>query len=229
MPRPPNPSLLSWTREIQSPAGISLERVHDKLRRNVRIDHDVHVVRAHLRREQTPPFVSADFKDRSESNGALISIQLERFLLKQGFHVLAKLGLRLRQPGTRHVMVAVRCALLAREMRSVTGERNEIGGDDKLVTAKSIFSQEILSVYPLPDGRGSVWFPLVHPFQTPGAATVRERVDAERCSGLSPRRTAQIVIGRNGFSTSYIALSFSKFKAWDGWPQEESLFRDHCR
>src|ERR1700722_14277538 len=130
MPRPANPAPLLWIRDIQRPAGISLKRVHDKFRRDFRVDHDMHVIGAHLRGKQLPLLVSADSTNRFESNLALISVQLERLLLKQGCHVWAKHGLRLRQPSARHVMVAVRCALLTRNVRSVAGEGNEISGYD---------------------------------------------------------------------------------------------------
>ena len=130
MSSPANPALSSGISEIQRPTRISLERIHDKFRRNVRIDHNVYVVGAHLRGDQPPLFVSAHFKDRFESKIALIVVHLKGRLLHPGLDILAELCLRFPQPGTRHVMVAVCCAFLSRKVRSVAGERNEIYDDN---------------------------------------------------------------------------------------------------
>ncbi len=89
MPSPTNAALLSVESEIQRPAGISLERVHDKLWRNIRIHHDVDVVGPHLRSKQLPVFVLARLTDRFKSNLALIGVQLEGRLLERCLHILA--------------------------------------------------------------------------------------------------------------------------------------------
>jgi hypothetical protein len=77
MPRPSNATLLSRESEVQRPAGISLEGVHNELRCHIRVDHRVYMIGAHVRREQSPIFVSANFTDRSEYDIALIGIQLK--------------------------------------------------------------------------------------------------------------------------------------------------------
>jgi len=81
VPRPTEAAPFLGIREIQRPAGIGLEGVHDKFGRNVRIDPGVHMVRTHLHGEQTPVFVLADLTDRVTSNSALIDIHLEGRLL----------------------------------------------------------------------------------------------------------------------------------------------------
>jgi hypothetical protein len=77
VPRPSNAAFLSGVSEIQSPAGISLEGIHSQFRRSVRIDHNVHVISTHVRRKQSPVFVSANLANRLENNTTLIGVQLK--------------------------------------------------------------------------------------------------------------------------------------------------------
>jgi hypothetical protein len=143
VPRPANAALLSGVREIQRPAGVSLERVHDEFWGNIRIDHNMQVARSHMRGEQTPMLVSTDVENRFQDYVALICTQFEGRLLKQGLRKMPKRRLRLPRSGSRHIVVAVRSAFLAREVGSITGKSNQIGGYGSVVIGAIRFSRKI--------------------------------------------------------------------------------------
>src|ERR1035441_6063039 len=125
--RPSLPVRFLQPHAIQTADGIGLEVVHDPLRRNLRLHHRVHVIAAHMGRQQTPATTRIHLLNRFQNGVATDLVQMIGSLI----HTLP-LGCRARRihfqdRGSGHIVLVVDGAgFAAVQVASVADEGDRV-------------------------------------------------------------------------------------------------------
>ena len=123
---PPPPPALLHASLIQCPRSISLQPIHHILRRSIPAHNRVHMIRPHVRRDQSPSPALANLPQSPQDNVTPLFIQAIRRLLHQTPHRLQTLPIRSQSRRPRNIMKPVDHPLLPVQMRSITNKGNQI-------------------------------------------------------------------------------------------------------
>jgi hypothetical protein len=125
VPCPPLASGVVQGPPVQTSARIGLQIIHDSLWSNVGFHHDVHVIRSHVSRQQTPVAIEAALHHGGQNSRTAASIHTIRWLA----HPLSlrhdPLRIRFDQTVPGQIMLSInRTRFLAAQVAAVTREGN---------------------------------------------------------------------------------------------------------
>jgi|HubBroStandDraft_1064217.scaffolds.fasta_scaffold21474_2 hypothetical protein len=127
MPRPTLSSAVVQPKPVQTSARIGLQVIHDSLRSNIGIDHDMHVIAAHVGRPKIPAAICTALyhgcQHRLTPSIIHAVVRLRHPLpLSRGAH-----GIFFEQRAGGQTMFSIhRARFIAVKVVTVTGERNQV-------------------------------------------------------------------------------------------------------
>ena len=109
-------------------AGVSFEVAHDSLRRNLRFHHCMHVMAAHMGRQQTPATMRTNLLNRFQYGVATNLVQMIGRLIHALPFQGGKRGILLQDRGSRHIVRAINGAgFAAVHVATVAGKGDQVG------------------------------------------------------------------------------------------------------
>jgi hypothetical protein len=138
VPRPSLSIRFAGVDLIQSPTGIRFERVHRQFGFCLSLDNHMNVIGAHVRSQQRPVSMRANFSYRVQHGATPRSVQHVRSLVHQLAFARCTRLIVLLQPVSRNVMVPIYgTGFVAVHVSAVARERNQVRHARLFYTAPS--------------------------------------------------------------------------------------------